>query len=204
MHENVLDLSISLSLNAHWSPIGIKTVAQAVTFLCSLSHGEPPGYALDIEMDGEELVFANPVSWDQWVLLPIRENDLYIQTAHSKVRAPLVTVARHFDRMPFRRPRWSVGNVHERDKLICGYSGRKLARNRATVDHIVPRSRGGRDDWLNTVTCDKEINTFKANRTPEEAGLTLIRKPKAPPSLPVSATITECRHPSWAPFLIRK
>lgn len=200
--SDILNQALSLSLNAHWAPVGVRSLRDAVTFLCSESHGEPPGFALDIELDEKgDLVFANPLPWDQWVELPVRPNDLYIQTAHSKIRAPLVTVARFFDRMPFRRPRLSNGAIFERDKGVCQYTGRKLPRSQLNVDHVVPRDRGGRDTWENMVLADKSINSAKSNRLNHEIGLRLIREPKAPPSLPVSATITEVRRPEWKPFL---
>jgi hypothetical protein len=52
------------------------------------------------------------------------------------------------------------------------------------------------------VWCEKGLNSLKGNRRNEEIGLKLIRKPKAPPSMPLSATITEARHPAWSPFLL--
>lgn len=199
--SDLLNQNLVLSLNKSWQAIGVRSVRDAVVFLCSESHGEPPGFALDIEVENGELVFANPVVWSDWVNLPIRVGDLYINTAHSQVRCPTIVIARHFDKLPFRRPRWSNSAVHERDKMICGYTGEKLTRATATVDHILPRSRGGKDEWGNTITCRRDINTLKSDKTPEEAGLKLLRKPVAPPSLPVSASITEIRHPHWAFFL---
>ena len=200
--SDILNQNIVLSLNASWQVIGIRSVKDAVVFLCSLSHGESPGYSLDIELDeGGDLVFANPVDWERWIDLPIRPGDLFINTAHSRIRCPTVVIAKNFNKLPFKRPRWSNSAVHERDKLICGYTGEKLTRSVATVDHILPRSRGGKDDWSNTITCHRDINILKADKTPEEAGLKLLRKPVAPPSLPISSTISECRHPHWKPFL---
>lgn len=200
--SDLLNQNIVLSLNQSWQVIGIRSVRDSITFLCSLSHGEPPGYALDMEMDGDDLVFANPVTWDRWVELEVRPTDLFIQAAHSRIRCPTVVIAKNFNRLPFKRPRWSIGSVHERDKLICGYTGKKLTRADATVDHILPRSRGGTDSWRNTISCHRSVNTFKADRTPEEAGLKLLRTPTEPPSLPVSALITEAKHPTWKPFLV--
>lgn len=201
--SHLLDQRICLQLNAHWQPIGIRSVKESVVALCSESNGEPPAFALDIEMDGDDLVFANPVTWDVWVTLSVRPDDLYIQTAHGKIRAPTVIVARNFRRMPFKRPRLTSGAIYERDKGVCQYTGEYVGRANGNLDHIVPRDRGGRDSFDNLVWCKKDVNSRKGNRLNHEAGLRLINKPTEPPSLPVSATITECKHPTWGPFLIR-
>lgn len=67
---------------------------------------------------------------------------------------------------------------------------------------MVARARGGKDTWENMVYADVRINSKKGHRLNEEVGLSLIRKPKAPPALPACASIKEPRHPHWTPFLI--
>ena len=66
----------------------------------------------------------------------------------------------------------------------------------------LPRSRGGKDEWLNTVSCHRKVNTQKGARTPAEAGLTLLKKPTAPKNMPVVITAAEAKHASQIPFLI--
>ena len=58
--------------------------------------------------------------------------------------------------------------------------GQKLGGIEADIDHIVPRSQGGKNSWDNMVVCSKNINRKKGNKTPEQAGLKLIKKPKKP------------------------
>lgn len=198
---SVLDQPV-LMLNSLWQPCMERTVRESVVFLASESGGEPPGFALDIEMQDGELIYANPVEWSEWVLLRVRPQDSAIRTAHGAIRAPTVIVAKRFSKMPMRRIRWSTGNVHKRDGFICSYTGEKLTKSTMTVDHILPRSRGGTDSWLNTTSCHKKINGMKGDRTPEEAGLTLLRKPTVPAPLPASVTIREARHETWKPFLV--
>lgn len=208
LNMNILNKDC-LQLNRSWVVIGTRSIRDAITCLCSESKGETPALALDIEMATDEsgnrvMVRCEPVNWETWITLPVREEDLYICVSGGrKIRAPLIIVARHYDRVPLRRPRLSVGNIHARDGYSCAYTGKKLSRADATVDHIQPRSRGGKDTWENLTTCDRRINTMKADRTPEEAGLRLLRQPKAPPSMPVSVSITEIKHPSWEPFLLK-
>lgn len=206
---NVLDKTIVLALNARWMPIGQTTVKQALTAMCSESHGEKSALALDILMERDEngqdvLIYANPVDWDAWLHLPIRDNDLYVQSARQKIRVPTVIVSRHYTQTPMKRPRLSSGNIWDRDGGVCQYTGQKVTRSTGNIDHVVPRDRGGRDTWENMVLASKELNSRKGNRLNHEVGLKLIRQPKAPAALPVSATIREAAHQTWVPFLVGK
>lgn len=205
----VLDKQLCLVLNKNWLAISVRSIREAVICLCSQSDGHAPALALDIDMQVDEngeqvMVRCEPVTWDIWVTLPVRESDLYIGVSGGrKIRAPLIIVARNYSKIPLRRPRLSLGNIWLRDQGICQYTGRKLSRGQSNIDHVQPISRGGRDEWTNMVLSDKEINTIKGARTPEEAGLKLIREPKAPAPMPVSASITEVKHASWEPFLLK-
>ncbi|MGK4580430.1 HNH endonuclease [Kitasatospora sp. HPMI-4] len=93
------------------------------------------------------------------------------------VPVPRVIRLRRYVRVPFRqRAPWSRRGVLIRDRHVCAYCGRRAA----TVDHLVPRSRGGADSWLNTVAACAEDNQRKADRTPEQAGMKLLRGPFEP------------------------
>lgn len=67
-----------------------------------------------------------------------------------------------------------------REGLQCAYCGSSLSRQALTIDHVLPRSRGGRLSMLNAVACCQRCNSFKANRTPEEAGMALLLEPFVP------------------------
>ncbi len=206
-HVNVLDHQICLVLNRSWQPIGHRSIRQAVVSLCSENGGDKPAMAMDMETvvddnGNQTLIYANPVDWETWCLLPIREGDLFITTSHAKIRAPLVIIARNFDKMPLKRPRLSTAAIWARDGGKCQYTGDKVTRSNGNIDHVKPRDRGGYDTWENMVVARKDINTMKSNRLNSEVGLKLLRQPKAPPSVPVSVTLTEVRHPAWKPFLI--
>lgn len=93
-------------------------------------------------------------------------------------------------------------HVWERDGGTCQYSGRKLAPHEGNIDHVIPRSRGGKTGWENCVLAHREINTRKANKLPEEAGLRLRRQPTAPRELPVTLLIRNAhRVQDWEHFL---
>lgn len=206
---NILEKQLSLQLNASWQVIGVRNIRDTIVSMCSLTNESHPCLALNMETAVDEngevtLINAIPTKWEDWILLPVRENDLFITASHGrKIRAPLVTIAVNFTKVPMHRPRFSTGNVHIRDDFTCAYTGEKLTRSTATIDHIQPRSRGGKDEWLNVVSCHRRINALKADRTPEEAGLKLLRKPIAPPAIPVSAAIKEAKVAEWIPFLVK-
>ncbi|RFU83078.1 HNH endonuclease [Streptomyces triticagri] len=97
----------------------------------------------------------------------------------SAVELPVPRVIRlcRFVRVPFRRHApWSRRGVLVRDGHRCAYCGRRAS----TVDHVVPRSQGGGDTWLNTVASCSTDNHRKADRTPEQAGMPLLFKPFVP------------------------
>jgi len=202
-HESVLEKQLTLMLNKSWLAIGFTTPKKAIVSLMGGDENHPV-MALDLAFDDEgNLTYANPVEWETWIQLPIRETDLYIQTHKGRIRVPTVVVARNFNKVPMRKSRLSSHTIFERDGGKCQYTNKVLTRSSATLDHILPRSRGGKDSFTNLVLCDKHINMLKADRTPEEAGLTLLRKPIAPPEVPVSTTIKTAHHKDWESFLFR-
>ncbi|KIZ17960.1 HNH endonuclease [Streptomyces natalensis] len=102
---------------------------------------------------------------------------LRIRAASVDVPVPRVIRLSRYVRVPFRRrASWSRRGVLVRDQHRCAYCGRRAT----TVDHVVPRAQGGEDTWLNTVASCAEDNHRKADRTPEQAGMRLLRKPFEP------------------------
>lgn len=103
--------------------------------------------------------------------------ELRMRGADVDIPAPRVIRLCRYVRVPFRRQApWSRRGVLVRDRHRCAYCGRRAT----TVDHVVPRSRGGQDTWLNTVASCAEDNHRKADRTPQEAGMELLREPFEP------------------------
>ncbi|MFG2646097.1 HNH endonuclease [Streptomyces sp. NPDC048436] len=102
---------------------------------------------------------------------------LRVRAAAVEIPVPRVIRLCRYVRVPFRRRApWSRRGVLVRDQHKCAYCGRRAT----TVDHVVPRAQGGRDSWLNTVASCAMDNHRKADRTPEEAGMPLLRQPFEP------------------------
>ncbi|HEX2854468.1 MAG TPA: hypothetical protein VHO24_14655 [Opitutaceae bacterium] len=115
MNTEVLDKPIVLSLNRAWQVIGHRTVKQALIALNGGTTGLPPALGVDVAYpkleDGswnfDRPLYLNPVPWDEWVKLPVRDFDFSISTPKFHVRVPTVIVSTQFDRMPLRTPRVS-------------------------------------------------------------------------------------------------
>jgi hypothetical protein len=75
---------------------------------------------------------------------------------------------------------YNRGTVLARDNFKCQYCDKQMSFRDATIDHVLPKSRGGRNHWLNCVASCKSCNRRKNNRTPQEAGMSLIKKPSFP------------------------
>lgn len=214
--DNILK-PIVLKLNGSWSPIGHCSAKQAIISMCDDS-SESGTFAMNIEYGLKDLTqdydFDNPtaiypVKWDEWVKLPIRDYDMVIRTSNSLIRLPTVVIAHNYHKMPMVKKSPTKMGIFERDNGICQYSGKKLSRAQANIDHLIPRDRyleikghtEGMNDWENLVLSDRNINSKKGNKLNEEAGLKLIREPKAPAPQPVSASIKDIKHPEWRFFL---
>jgi 5-methylcytosine-specific restriction endonuclease McrA len=145
---------------------------------------------LDIELeDGGRAQALRPVTWDEWITLPIRPLDNAVRTVHREIRVPTVIVAVNYAKVPKKRPKLCARTIRERDGNRCQYTGKALRPDEGSLDHVLPRSRGGKDAWENLVWSDNTVNAKKGNRLPHEAGLKLLAVPRAPKELPVTALI---------------
>ena len=177
--NDILNRPTVLVLNRHWQAIHVKTPAEAFCMMASEAAA-----ALDIA-DGNFM----PTKWCDWIALPVREVDCAVKTARGLVRVPTVIVAANYARVPLRRPRFGVRGIWERDGGGCQYTGRRLSPKEGNIDHVVPRSRGGKTSWENCVLAHREVNSRKADRLPHEVGLQLRKRPAAPRALPASVLI---------------
>ena len=170
-----------------------------------------PALALDLEfevgpngeIDWNNYSYINPVPWDKWIELPIREHDIVLHTGTRSFRAPRIIIQPNYSKMPTVVPRPTKDAIRKRDGGICQYTGEPVSWNEGNIDHVIPRDLGGKSTFENMVWSKKEVNSKKGNKTNAQAGIRLIRKPVAPKVIPRSATITVAEHPSWQKFLDR-
>jgi 5-methylcytosine-specific restriction endonuclease McrA len=133
----------------------------------------------------------------------IEEYDRDIHSISFTLKLPSVVrllkmVKRHKSPVKFSRQ-----NIYARDRYRCQYCGDRYATEELTYDHVLPKSRGGRTEWENIVTCCIGCNREKGGRTPKEASMALVRKPFRPTWIPaLRITISFHRVPeTWRDYL---
>ena len=161
-----------LVLNRLWQAVNVCSVRRALGLLFE-------GHAQVVlgDQDGEFQTYGFKEWQDLSCLAP---QEPCIRTVSFRVRVPRVILLLFFDRLPRREVKFTRHNIFERDKNTCQYCGRVCDRRELNLDHVLPRDRGGPTSWENIVCSCVDCNTLKANRTPHEAGMRLIRKPKRP------------------------
>jgi len=151
------------------------------------------------------------ISWQRAVTLMwlgkvevVRSYERDVRAVTFKVRMPAVVRLLRFVRRKQPQVSFSRRNLFARDENRCQYCKKQFEMSELTYDHVVPRSHGGRTEWTNIVTCCVDCNRRKGGRTPEQAGMRLLRPPKRPEYLPnvVSITIGVKTAPeAWRDFL---
>jgi 5-methylcytosine-specific restriction endonuclease McrA len=129
-------------------------------------------------------------------------DDDFIRSVHFEIQVPRIIRLMDYDRLPRRRVKFNRKNLFARDGHRCQYCGKKFTSGGLSLDHVVPRSRGGLATWDNIVCACVRCNVRKGGRTPLEAGMKLIRKPVEPRTSPVvSLTLSNRKYKSWKAFL---
>jgi len=109
----------------------------------------------------------------------LAEYDRVVRSRSFEMRLPSVVCLKGYVAAK-RGPAFTRFNIYLRDAWTCAYCGERKPTRDLTFDHVLPRSRGGRTVWTNIVTCCREDNARKADRTPEEAGMPLLFRPRVP------------------------
>lgn len=125
----------------------------------------------------------NITSWRRAIVLLIKGKAEQLEhnskILYADLPFPTVIRLRYYVRIPYKEIPLTRRNILERDRNTCQYC---KAREKLTLDHIIPRSRGGGESWENLVAACVRCNVKKGNRTPKEADLVLLKKPRRPHS----------------------
>ncbi len=113
------------------------------------------------------------------VAMTEEENGHYLHAARWAIRVPSVIRLLEYRRIPHQSRALSRKNILLRDRNTCQYCGTVLGSSELTLDHVVPRSRGGSSSWENLVTCCHPCNRRKGNQMPHEARMKLMREPRS-------------------------
>lgn len=125
-------------------------------------------------------------SWDykSWCEISAVEQEddryNYLHSPSVVVKIPHVVRMTLYERLPIKDVMFNRKNIYARDRNTCQYCGKRKPLKELTFDHIIPRSRGGRNTFENIVTCCKKCNHKKGNRTPKESNMVLIKRPVKP------------------------
>ncbi len=215
---SVINRTIVLKLNKNWQAIGISTVAKAIVDLSAGVSAQALDFEYEKDENGNYIVdeHGSPMSeptcravdWAEWITLPVRSWEMddaihYGSGGQKVMRAPTVLIAKNYYKMPRKsftgKP--SKDAIYLRDGGVDQYTGKKLKRDEATIDHVLPKSKGGKDEWENLALTSKDINSRKGNKLNHEAGLKLLRQPKAPRPMTAMELIRDIKHPTWKPHL---
>ena len=122
---------------------------------------------------------------------------------HRDFMAPSVVRLRRYRKVPHRTQVLSRKNIYIRDQYQCQYCGQVFPARDLTLDHVVPRSKGGLSRWENLVACCSADNHRKGDRTPEEANMAVLRQPRPLTIFTSRGMIRLAGHeePSWRKFL---
>ncbi len=179
--------SAVLVLNRYYQPVHVTSVKRAFSLLYQ-------GVAKAIDAQYRLYEF------DDWAALSAT-NDC-ITTINRTIRVPRVLVLSAYDHLPRGRVRFSRLNIYARDVDTCQYCGKNLPRSELNLDHVLPRSQGGKTTWENVVCSCVPCNLKKGGRTPEQAGLKLLKKPVRPRWTPLFRGATrKVTYREWLPFL---
>ncbi len=110
----------------------------------------------------------------------VKESDYEVHSVSRSMRVPSIVRLVRFIGFSKKEVKFSRENIYARDRFQCQYCGNRYTPQGLTYDHIIPRSRGGKTEWSNIVTCCIACNRLKGGKTPEEAGLHLRKKPSKP------------------------
>ena len=158
----------TLVLNRNWQPVNITSVARSMSMVYrgSARVVDPTSYQL--------------FDWQDWSEVPVAEDELYVQAISQRFRVPEIISLKGFDKLPNSLVTFNRRNIFKRDRFTCQYCGKQPDRQELTIDHVLPRSRGGTSTWGNCVLACLSCNRRKADRLPVEAGMRLRKEPIRP------------------------
>ncbi|KAA0216006.1 MAG: HNH endonuclease [Leptolyngbya sp. PLA3] len=126
----------------------------------------------------------------------------WVRTVRMHIAVPRVIRLLGYDRVPDEGVKLNRRNLFARDRNRCQYCGRLYTTSELSIDHVTPRAHGGPDTWDNLVCACLRCNARKGGRTPDQAGMKLVRKPVRPKRNPlITVRLGSDKYQSWKAFL---
>lgn len=170
-----------LVLNKRWTAVGVVSLERAITMLfsCDAKSNEPKASVIDD--------CCTPWTWEEWALLRPEEGDDSINACSGKFKIPEVIKLNRYDKMPQHKIHFSRRTIYKRDGNTCMYCGGRPGTEELTIDHVLPRSKGGLTTWENCVLACVDCNSIKADKLLPDvrnkkfpSGMKLLTVPKKP------------------------
>ncbi|MBI2931659.1 MAG: HNH endonuclease [Planctomycetes bacterium] len=195
--ERPLSSSV-LVLNKHYMGLRVVTARRAFVLLFKSD-------AEVIDVDGEIFLTFDFTAWvdrSRARLYAPVDHDLFVRTPRLQVLVPKVIRLLEYDRLPRREVKFNRRNIIARDEYRCQYCGKRFSASHLSIDHIIPKSRGGKSIWTNVATACNPCNTRKGGRLPWEASMHLLRSPQMPRRNPtLTDKLRNRRYEMWNYFL---
>jgi 5-methylcytosine-specific restriction endonuclease McrA len=187
-----------LVLNRLYMAIHVVNVRRAFVLLCRdlaevvhLEEGQFANYNFNSWREISELKAQFKEPHEDW-----------IRSVNFEIQVPRVIRLLCYDRVPKQTVRFNRRNIFARDGNRCQYCGKRFPTSELSLDHVVPRSRGGDTNWENVVCSCVKCNVRKGGRTPQEAHMTLVKHPVKPKRSPLLAIkLGNPKYQSWKTFL---
>lgn len=191
-------------LNAHYLALRVISVRRAFSLLFKRDFEDRPIAEVVRIEDGRYINY----NFDDWAALSAFKSEFaaeeydWIRTVRFDVAVPRIIRVLTYSRMPRPQVKFNRRNIFARDGNTCQYCGRKFNTSQLSLDHVLPRSQSGRNSWENLVCCCLKCNVRKGGRTPEQAGMRLVRRPIKPKRNPViHVKLSDARYRSWKQFV---
>ncbi len=197
IREHPLSSSV-LVLNRNYAAVRVVTARRAFVLLSKSSAEVLDNH----DQDFETFDFASWIDHSKEHRQRPALFDLFVMTPRFAIAVPIVIRLVTYDRVPKREVNFSRRNILARDENRCQYCGKKLPASQLSLDHVTPKSRGGKSSWTNVVTACNPCNTRKGGRMPWEASMKLRKTPAVPKKNPALADKIESqRYFVWRHFL---
>jgi 5-methylcytosine-specific restriction endonuclease McrA len=155
-----------LVLNKNWTAIGVASLQRTLSLLFSeYEDGCPKAQIITPPPIGNYEIW----NWSDWSAIKPKEGENGIISAKAVYKIPEVILLSRYDALPEKKLNFCRRAIWNRDNYRCQYCGVKPNYDESTLDHIVPRSKGGETSWTNCVLACYRCNSQKADREPEEA-----------------------------------
>lgn len=217
---NTLANSKVLVLNKQWRAINVVTLEKAMKKLSgTYKNGEPKAKIIDCIND------FRTMTWSDWSELkphsdycpechaikgeheivdgvcvhcktPVGEKGM--RGVNAILRIPRVIQLSRYDKMPVQKVHYNRRTIYKRDGNQCQYCGCRPGTKELSMDHVLPRAQGGKTTWTNIVVACTSCNARKADRTPEQAGMKLLKQPMKPK---YNLYVGDLRVKDWESFL---